>query len=109
MNGSEINLSLKAGLGLDSLKFRSRPIAKKGSLLGIRFEMCAYAGGLYAETFALIVDVTIVLFSVFLCTHLKACLALYVKDRHYILWRSLEFTYALAEPTSLVCLLFGAY
>uniref|UniRef100_A0A6N2KMJ3 Uncharacterized protein n=1 Tax=Salix viminalis TaxID=40686 RepID=A0A6N2KMJ3_SALVM len=57
----------RQGLGLDSLKFRSRPIAKKGSLLGIRFEMCAYAGGLYAETFALIVDVTIVLFSVFLC------------------------------------------
>ncbi|KAB5568252.1 hypothetical protein DKX38_002045 [Salix brachista] len=63
--------------------------------------MCTYAGGLYAETFALIVDVTIVLFSVYLCTHLKACLALYVKDRHYILWRSLEFTYALAVPTSL--------
>lgn len=71
--------------------------------------MCAYAGGLYAETFALIVDVTIVLFSVYLCTHLKACLALYVKDRHYILWCSLEFTYALAVPTSLVCLLFKAY
>ena len=101
-------MSLKAGLRLDSLKFRSRPIAKKGSLLGIRLK-CVPMLVVSAETFALIVDVTIVLFSVYLCTHLKACLALYVKDRHYILWRSLEFAYALAVPTSLVCLLFGAY
>ncbi|KAL3603455.1 hypothetical protein D5086_004314 [Populus alba] len=77
-------IDMSSRLRLGSLKFRSRPIAKKGAHCWQSFEMCAYAVVLCAETFAPggchHDKGTIVLFSAYLCTHLKACLAFYARE-----------------------------